>query len=40
MRIYTIRYGINIAVRLNVRFYILGIGSRLATRGSYNHNIN
>ena len=40
MRIFTIRDKINIVIRLNIRFRALRIRSRLATRGSYNCNIN
>ena len=40
MRIFTIRYGINIIIRLNIRFSILRIGRGLVTRRSYNCNVN
>ena len=40
MRIFTIRYRVNIIIRLNIRFYILRIERGLVTRGSYNYNIN
>ena len=40
MRIFTIRYRINIIIRLNIRFCALRIRSKLVTRGSYDYNIN
>ena len=40
MYIFTIRYRINIIVKLNIRFSILRIGRGLVTRGSYNYSIN
>ena len=40
MRIFTIRHYINIAIRINIRFYIFRVERGLVTRGSYNRDIN
>ena len=40
MCIFTIRNRINIAIGINIRFYILRIGRRVATRGYYDCNVN
>ena len=40
IRIFTFRNRANIIIKTYIRFYILRIGRGLATRGSYNCNIN
>ena len=40
MRIFTIRYRINIVIKINVRFRTLRVRRGLVTRGSHDRNID